>query len=103
MQVYCFHLLTQRSYGPYGIFIFIFIHLLALLGFLLFHDNLPRRKQALVPLFYSLLFYILGYFPGLAWLERWIEGIDLLLCILCLFALLEEEEETDRQRGPHHK
>lgn len=93
---------AKKLWGiPYGIFICITLNFLALLGFLLFHDNLPRRKQALLSLFYSVLFYIYAYFPGLAWLERWIEGIDLLLCILCLFSLLEEEEETDRDHPPH--
>lgn len=67
---------------PDGIFIFVFMHVWVFLGLFFFKDSLPRRKQPLVPLFFSGLFFFLGSFPELAWLEKWIEGIDLLLLIL---------------------
>ena len=31
--------------------------------------------QALVPLFFSAVFFVLGYVPELAFLEKWIEGM----------------------------
>lgn len=69
-----------------GILIFCFAHLVLFMGFILFQQSLP---QPLIPFFFSALFYFLPYCPG--WLERWIEGIDLLLFLLCLFLFIREE------------
>ena len=74
---------------PQGIFIFVFLHTWAFFGLLFFKDSLPRRQQPLVPLFFGGVFFLLGYFPELAWLEKWIEGIDLLLLVLGLFSFIE--------------
>lgn len=82
---------------PDGIFIFVFMHFWVFLGLFFFKDSLPRRKQPLVPLFFSGLFCFLGSFPELAWLEKWIEGIDLLLLILGLFSLVEDEKSYQRR------
>lgn len=82
---------------PDGIFRFVFLHLWLFLGLFFFKDSLPRRKQPLVPLFFSGLFFLfLSYFPELAWLEKWIEGIDLLLLILGVFSLVEDEKSYQR-------
>jgi len=70
---------------PHGILIFVFLHLWLFFGVFCFKESLPRRKQALVPLFFSGLFLLLGYFPELSWLEKWMEGIDLILLIFGLF------------------
>jgi len=59
------------------------------LGCFFFKDSLPREKQPLVPIFFSGLFFLLCSFPELAWLEKWIEGIDLLLLFLGIFSLME--------------
>ena len=77
---------------PHGIFIFVFLHFWPFLGWLFFKDSLPRRKQPLVPLFFSGLFFLLCHFPELAWLEKWIEGMDLLLLILGLFSFVEDDQ-----------
>lgn len=77
---------------PDGIFIFFLIHFWLFLGVFLFKDSLPRKKQPLVPLFFSGLFFFLGYFQELAWLSKWIEGIDLLLLLLGTFSLVEGKE-----------
>jgi hypothetical protein len=82
---------------PDGIFIFVFLHLWGFLGLFFFKDSLPRGKQPLVPLFFSGLFFFLGYFPELAWLEKWIEGIDLLLLFLGAFSLVEDEKSYQRR------
>lgn len=79
---------------PHGIFIFVFLHIWAFFGLLFFNDSLPRRKQPLVPLFFGGVFFLLGYFPELAWLEKWIEGIDLLLLALGVFSFIEGGESS---------
>lgn len=61
----------------------------------------PRRKQPLVPLLFGGLFFLLGYFPELAWLEKWIEGIDLLLLFLGISSFIEEGEQN--QTHPRKK
>lgn len=97
---------TKTVWGiPYGIFIFLSLHLWSLFGLIFFRHRLPRRKQALVPLFFSGLFFLLGFFPELARLEKWISGIDLLLCILSVFSLLEEETYYQSREGksPDHQ
>ena len=66
-----------------SLFFFIF-------GLFFFNKSLPRRKQPLIPLFFSGLFFLLGYVPELAWLEKWIEGIDLLLLALSVFSFIED-------------
>lgn len=81
---------------PHGILIFVFLHIWAFVGLLFFNDSLPRRKQPLFPLFFGGVFFLLGYFPELAWLEKWIEGIDLLLLALGVFSFMEEEESSQR-------
>ena len=83
---------------PYGIFIFVFIHLWLFLGCFFFKESLPGESQPLVPIFFSGLFFLLCYFPELAWLEKWIEGIDLLLLFFGLFSLLESGEIISERR-----
>ena len=39
------------------------------------------------------LFFLLGYFPELAWLEKWIEGIDLILLFLGFVSFIEEKKD----------
>lgn len=82
---------------PDGILIFVFVHLWFFLGWLFFKDSLPRRKQPLVPLFFSGIFLFLYNFPELAWLKKWIEGIDLLLLILGVFSFVEDEKSYQRK------
>jgi hypothetical protein len=79
---------------PHGIIIFFFLHIWPFFGLFFFKDSLPRRKQPLVPLFFGGVFFFLGYFTELAWLEKWIEGIDLLLLVLGLFSFIEGEESS---------
>lgn len=40
------------------------------------------------------LFFLLGYFPELAWLEKWIEGIDLILLFLGFVSFIEEKKTS---------
>lgn len=84
---------------PHVLLIFVFLHLWPLLGWLFFKDSLPRRKQPLVPLFFSGLFFLLSYFPELAWLEKWIEGMDLLLLLLGLFSFIQDEKYYNKKRN----
>lgn len=86
---------------PHGILIFGFLHVWPFFGLLFFNDSLPRRKQPLVPLFFGGVFFLLGYFPELAWLEKWIEGIDLLLLALGVFSFIEGGESS--QGHPRQK
>jgi len=81
---------------PHGIIIFVFLHIWPFFGLFFFKGSLPRRKQPLVPLFFGGVFFLLGYFPELAWLEKWIEGIELLLLVLGLFSFIEGEESSQR-------
>jgi len=78
---------------PDGILVFLFFHIWPLLGLFVFRKKLPRKKQPLVPLFFGGVFFLLGHFPELAWLEKWIEGIELLLLIFGLVSIIEEKEE----------
>lgn len=81
---------------PHGIIIFVLLHIGAFFGFFLFRDSLPGRKQPLVPFFFGGVFLLLGSFPELAWLKKWIEGIDLLLLVLGLFSFIEGEGSSQR-------
>lgn len=83
---------------PPGIFIFVFLHVWFLGGCFFFKESLPGKKQPLLPIFFSGLFFLLCSFPELAWLEKWIEGIDLLLLFLSLFSLLENDEIISERR-----
>lgn len=83
---------------PKGICIFVGLHFLSLISLLVFWEQLPKRKYLLVPLFFSFIFYLLSYLPELSPLEKWIEGIDLLLCFCCFFSLLEEDETDSKSR-----
>lgn len=76
---------------PDGVFIFIFIHVWSFVFFFVFRGILPRRMQPLVPLFFSGILFSLGYFPQLSWLEKWIEGMDLLLLTLGFVSFFEEK------------
>jgi len=80
---------------PAGILIFVFINFWLFLGLFVFKGSLPKRKQPLVPLFFSGLFFCLCYFPELDWLEKWIEGIDLLLLFLGVFHFVEDESKEE--------
>lgn len=88
---------------PHGICIFTFLHIWPFIGLLFFNDSLPRRKQPLVPLFFSGVFFLLGYFPELGWLEKWIEGIDLILLVLGVFSLIEDEEASQGKQTTSRK
>lgn len=81
---------------PHGILIFVSLHLWPFFGLFFFKDSLPRRKQPLVPFFFSGVFFLLGYFPELSWLEKWIEGIDLILLFLGFFSFVEDEKSYQR-------
>lgn len=82
---------------PNGIIIFGLIHIWPFFGLLLFKDSLPRRKQPFVPLFFGGVFFLLGYFPELSWLEKWIEGVDLLFLILGFISFVEDERSYQRR------
>ncbi|XP_031375561.1 uncharacterized protein LOC116190023 [Punica granatum] len=94
---------TTTIWGiPHGIIIFVLFHIGAFFGFFLFRESIPGRKQPLVPFFFASLFLLLGSFPELAWLKKWIEGIDLLLLFLGLFSFIEGkgvESKTSENLG----
>lgn len=81
---------NEKIWGiPVGILIFCFFHFFFLLGLFVFK---PRRTKPFLPFFFSGLFHLLGYFPELALLSEWIEGIDLLLLLIGIISLMENEE-----------
>lgn len=59
--------------------------------------------MGLLPLFFSAVFFALGYFPDLAWLEKWIEGMDLLLLFLGVFSFIEEQKRSRKVGGTWNK
>ena len=83
----------DKANVPHGLLIFILLHLWLIFALFLFNDSLPKNKQPLIPLFFGSVFFLLGHFPELAWLEKWIEGIDLLLLALGLFSFMEGDKE----------
>ena len=85
-----------------SIFIFILMHLWPLLGLVVFRDSLPKNLQPLIPFFFSAIFFVLVHFPELAWLKKWIEGMDLLLLLLGVFSFVEKrplKRERLKRRG----
>lgn len=77
---------------PCGLVIFVLIHFWLFMGVFCFKKSLLRKRQAIIPFFFSGLFLLLTYFPELASLNKWIEGIDLLLFLFGLYSIIEEEE-----------
>jgi hypothetical protein len=78
---------------PSGIFIFLLIHVwfLLIFIFLFLRTGSLKGKQPLIPIFFSIVFMILLHLPEVEWLERWIEGADLLLLMLSVFSLIENQ------------
>lgn len=84
---------TQILGVPSGICIFFGIHfgfILVCLFFFLKEGSL-KGKQPLIPIFFSIVFMIILHLPEVEWLERWIEGADLLLLMLSVFSLIENK------------
>ena len=79
---------------PDGLFIFVFVHIWLLVGYFSFKDIIQKREdmQPLLPFFFCLLFLIVGSFTQLPWLEKWLEGIDLLLLLIGILCLLEKKK-----------
>lgn len=75
---------SQEKIPFEGLLVFYITIKVSLLGFYLFRRRFPET-QPLIPFFFSALFYYLPYLPELEWLERWINGMDLLLFFLELF------------------
>ena len=85
---------------PAGIGMFILLHLWALLFIVCFDKALPKRRQPFfLPLFFGGVLFLLSHFPSLAWLEKWIDGLDLLLLILGVYSFIEDEGLTCK--GPY--
>jgi hypothetical protein len=80
---------------PSGIFRFLLIHvwflLIFIFLFLTFKNGFTQGKAALDTHFFSIVFMILLHLPEVEWLERWIEGADLLLLMLSVFSLIENQ------------
>jgi len=87
---------------PSGIFIFLMIHLWFFLFciFLFLKEGKLKGKQPFIPIFFTIVFMILLHLPEVEWLERWIEGADLLLCILSVFSLLTLQNKTTSKEEP---
>lgn len=75
-----------------GFFIYIIGHIIYLCALFLF--ILPSERLAIIPFFFYALFYILPYYPNIAWISKWIEGFDLLLFFLSLFSFIEESRAS---------
>lgn len=84
---------TATIFGiPSGMFIFIQIHFFFLIFLFIFLKvGSLKGMQPLIPIFFSVLFMILLHLPEVEWLERWIEGADLLLVMLSVFSILENK------------
>lgn len=83
--------MTKLPYGEFHVecsFSFFFIYGLGLAS------SFSRPEKALVPLFFGGLIFLLGYFPELEWLEKWIEGFDLLLLFLGINSFIEERRSS---------
>lgn len=72
-----------------GILIFFFFHFFPILGVILFLKKDFNQLTLLIPFFFSLIFYILPLFTELAWLTKWIKGMDLLLTMLGFYLFVE--------------
>jgi hypothetical protein len=83
----------------YGLILFLCLHIWPLFGLFLFKDSLPKRRQPLIPVFFGGIFFLLTHFSELEWLEKWIEGIDLLLLILGIYSLIKEERSYPNLQG----
>ena len=79
-----------------GFSIFFIGHIIFLCGVFLF--VLPSERLSIVPFFFYTLFYILPYYPNLAWISKWIEGFDILLLFLSLFSFMEEAKGSHAQK-----
>jgi hypothetical protein len=91
---------TPTIFGiPSGIFIFFLIHvwLLLFLIFFFLRAGSLKGKQPLIPIFFSIVFMILLYLPEVEWLERWIEGADLLLLMLSVFSFIDTGSMSENQ------
>nr|AGC79002.1 hypothetical protein [Vicia faba] len=80
---------------PPGVVIFSLMHVWGFLGLWFISSSLglpANKQQALTSIFFGVIFFFLANLPALERLERWIEGIDLLLLLLGLYLLFESEE-----------
>jgi hypothetical protein len=92
---------TTTMWGvPSGIFLFLILHFwfLLILIFIFLERGSIKGKHPLIPIFFAIIFLIIPHLPGVEWLERWIEGMDLFLLLLSLLSLLDQKGQLKRRR-----
>jgi hypothetical protein len=60
------------------------------IGLIFLERGSIKGKHPLIPIF-AVIFLIIPHLPGVEWLERLIEGADLLLLMLSVFSLIENK------------
>jgi hypothetical protein len=60
--------------------------------------EMKSKIRGLIPIFFAVIFWIILHLPGVEWLERLIEGADLLLLLLGLLSLLDQKGHSQQTR-----
>lgn len=79
--------------------VFLFVHFWIIWGYFCFKRSIPRNRQPFLPFFFCGIFLLIGSITQLPWLEKWLEGIDLLLLLLGIYSLIDEGDESPKKFG----